>query len=252
VKLRVKAVEVDSAKGADGKPINATQKHLHVRVEVQNGHATRPVVYSGSASLAMLSGPTAPKLTDNLGNTYKPMFFGEKPVLGQLKTGPVPADKSVTDVIIFENPVAKVEYLRLEVPGGNFGVSEGALRLQIPPKMVAIIDTPPPPETRTVVELQKALKSKDKDERAIAAFQLGHKYGAQSAPAVNDLIAALKDPEADVRAAAAEALGKVGPAAKPSAPTLVLLLNDPEESVARKAFDSLKKLEFAPPPPPKK
>jgi hypothetical protein len=43
--------------------------------------------------------------------------------------------KSVEDVVVFEEPVARAEYLRLELPASAFG-GTGKLRFQIPKSMI--------------------------------------------------------------------------------------------------------------------
>jgi hypothetical protein len=43
--------------------------------------------------------------------------------------------KSVEDVIVFEESVARAEYLRLELPASAFG-GTGKLRFQIPKSMI--------------------------------------------------------------------------------------------------------------------
>ena len=55
--------------------------------------------------------------------------------------------------------------------------------------------------------------------------------GPAAQDAVPELVRLLKDPDAAVRRAAAEALGQIGPAAKDAVPELVKLLKDPDKSV---------------------
>jgi hypothetical protein len=43
--------------------------------------------------------------------------------------------KSVEDVVVFEEPVVRAEYLRLELPASAFG-GTGKLRFQIPTEMI--------------------------------------------------------------------------------------------------------------------
>ena len=69
----------------------------------------------------------------------------------------------------------------------------------------------PPP--RTVNELCRDLKEGDDAGRRNAAVELGNQ-GSEAAGAVPNLLTALQDPVAEVRAAAAEARGKIGPKAR--------------------------------------
>src|SRR4051794_29604827 len=66
-----------------------------------------------------------------------------------------------------------------------------------------------PPPAKPVKDFVKDLTDKDADVRADAADGLG-KHGAAAKEAVPALIAALKDPDEDVRDAAADALGRIG------------------------------------------
>jgi len=63
--------------------------------------------------------------------------------------------------------------------------------------------------------------------------------GPEAQPALPELIAALSSMETDIRAAAAQALGKLGPAARTAEDTLRKALNDPEAPVRRAAGDAL-------------
>src|SRR5271166_3066428 len=77
----------------------------------------------------------------------------------------------------------------------------------------------PAPGT-SISQLRKDLKNPDADVRASAADELGKK-GPTAQEAVADLIVALThDPNDAVRDAAAAALGKMGKAAKAAAPAL--------------------------------
>lgn len=70
--------------------------------------------------------------------------------------------------------------------------------------------------------------------RAIGAF------GPDAAPAVNDLIRGLADPESEVRAAAAWALSQMGSAGAPAVPALERTLADPDTGVRSLAAIALR------------
>src|SRR4051812_48425589 len=72
-------------------------------------------------------------------------------------------------------------------------------------------------------QLVKDLTDKDADVRADAAEELGKK-GPAAKKAVPDLITALKDEDEDVRDAAADALGRIGADAKAAIPALITAL----------------------------
>jgi HEAT repeat protein len=61
---------------------------------------------------------------------------------------------------------------------------------------------------------------------------------------------ALKDHDGWVRKSAAEALGRIGPAAKDAVPALNELLKDEFKEVRAAAQAALKKIQAAPPAPP--
>ena len=65
--------------------------------------------------------------------------------------------------------------------------------------------------------------------------------GWRSAPAVPDLIAALDDPDAGVRVAVIQALGRIGPDAGAAVPALRRLVNDEPDGGARGAADDASK-----------
>jgi hypothetical protein len=83
----------------------------------------------------------------------------------------------------------------------------------------------------TVPQLARALGAdSDPSVRAAAALALS-KLTPHSAPAVEALTAALRDPSLAVRYQAAVALMKLGPAAKPAVPALLAVFDDPDNRV---------------------
>ena len=66
--------------------------------------------------------------------------------------------------------------------------------------------------------------------------------GQDAAQAIPLLLAALKDPDGDVRRAAAIALGRMGPEAKSALPALSVLLRDRDELVRDAAADAIHKI----------
>lgn len=82
----------------------------------------------------------------------------------------------------------------------------------------------------------------DEDVRAAAAESLGL-IGPAAKPAIPALIGALHDSSAEVRALAAQALGKLGVEARAAAGPLRELHDDPDESVRAAAAAALGKLE---------
>lgn len=94
-------------------------------------------------------------------------------------------------------------------------------------------------------ELAEAMQA-EKDSRVrreLALLLARHEELAR--PAVPGLVQALRDPQAAVRAAAAEALAVAGPEAKSAAADLVTLLRDSDPAVRRAAVRALGRIEPA-------
>lgn len=81
----------------------------------------------------------------------------------------------------------------------------------------------------------RQLRGADAAARREAVQALGA-IGVESVPA---LVAALNDASADIRTAAADALGRVGPEAKAALPALTATLKDPEKAVRQHAAFAL-------------
>ena len=102
-----------------------------------------------------------------------------------------------------------------------------------------------PKDNHTVQDLITNLKNQDETVRRNAAEALG-KLGQAAKDAVPALIRTLKDRNEAVRRSAAEALGKLGPAANDAVPALIKVLNDRSEEVRRSAAKAMGKLAVAP------
>ena len=96
--------------------------------------------------------------------------------------------------------------------------------------------------------LIQQMRSPDKDVRRSVAEALG-KIGPAAKEAVPALIEALKDPDIDVRRSVAEALGEIGPEAKGVVPALIEALKDQEAGVRSSVRMALEKIESAPKKP---
>ena len=66
---------------------------------------------------------------------------------------------------------------------------------------------------------------------------------AVAGPAVDALVVALGDPDSEVRAAAAYALGEIGPVARTAVPRLRILLGDQDSRVRQLANDAILRIE---------
>ena len=99
-------------------------------------------------------------------------------------------------------------------------------------------------DDKSLAILTNAVKSRDSEERWIAAVALGRCRGTKSAGAVAALTVALKDVDPEVRSAAALSLGGLGPDALQAKPELerVARMDDPQvRDAARAALACLKR-----------
>jgi HEAT repeat protein len=93
-----------------------------------------------------------------------------------------------------------------------------------------------------VARLAQLLRDPNADVRASAAESLGL-AGREATAAIPALVAALQDENAEVRALAAQALGNLGSQAKTAAEPLRKLLEDPDAGVRAAAQAALEKIE---------
>jgi hypothetical protein len=108
---------------------------LSITIEISNLSETKKVDYLtwSEQAFALRSGAT---IVDNFGNPYKLVNFGfGTDVVGSTRGDSIYPGKSIQDTIVFEEPVAKAEYLNLELPADRFG-GTGKLRIRIPASMV--------------------------------------------------------------------------------------------------------------------
>ncbi len=229
-------------------------KELHIHVGLENVGNSRKIDYQGWGVA------NAPTLTDNFGNAYRQMPGHE--LRETLHPG-----KSVHDVLVFEAPLANVQYLRLKLPASAFG-GWGRLQLEIPrsllisktarslgagviPELGQLLANPSCRVRLRVVlalgqlgpaavpELTRALRDQEAMVREAAATALS-KVGPQAA--VPELTRALRDQEAVVRVAAALALSRVGPQARGALPELLQAREDANVSVSQAAAQALSKI----------
>jgi len=240
--VRLISVDVDSAKGSDGKMIAPKERHLVIRMIVENTNPTKKLEYKGAADPAMRSGDTQARLTDDQHAPYRVVYFGkDKPIAGQILLSTVDPKKSVTDVLVFDAPGDRANELHLELAGSHFG-GAGKLKIKIPRSMVVVKLGPPekdpPLDQKLLAQALTELKSPNAKIRLDAAVKIGS-VGPKASMATADLTVALKDADPNVRTAVAEALGKIGPEAKAAIPQLALALKDPIPKVRSNAAQSL-------------
>lgn len=136
VRVRLASAGVDFIKGKDFRNFTSNEKFLKIALVVENTRPNRNITYQGWGASYAFRDDDGPRLTDNFGNTYKRINFGlGSRIDGQVLSGSIDPGKAITDLLIFEVPVATIEYLQLELPAKNFE-GMGTLELQIPKTMI--------------------------------------------------------------------------------------------------------------------
>ena len=114
---------------------SSKDKLLMVKLEITNTSDSKKINYRGWAGNAFT---TDSRLTDDIGNNYKSITFG----LGSRINGQVHGSeslypgKSITDLLVFEEPVDKAKSFKLTLPGKNIDEDDGVIRFQLPPGFV--------------------------------------------------------------------------------------------------------------------
>jgi hypothetical protein len=111
-------------------------KLFQVYVSLKNRSENRKIDYESWGDANRLINEHAPRLADNFGNFYKRVHFGlGTTIFQQIKSASIRPGESVADLLVFEEPLNNVEYLRLELPESAFG-GTGTMRFQIPRGMI--------------------------------------------------------------------------------------------------------------------
>lgn len=163
VRVRVTGVAVRNVRIKDvlGEETVSPTKNLVIQVEIFNTSSTRKLDFLGwsgatantltltdllgsagrsktnAAEPQTTSERNAASLTDNFNNSYKRMSLDlGAQIPGQITTASsLYPGKQLEDLLVFEPPIDKIQYLRLELPAAAFG-GTGSLRLQIPRAMI--------------------------------------------------------------------------------------------------------------------
>jgi hypothetical protein len=125
--VRVTGLRIDYLQIETYQKVTLKDKYLLVHIHVENRSETRKLFYRGWGELSA----DAPRLTDNFGNRYDrwPSSAAGR-VVGEWRGSLYPG-KGMEDVIAFEGPVDRAEWLRLELPASAVE-GEGVLRFHIP------------------------------------------------------------------------------------------------------------------------
>jgi hypothetical protein len=136
VVVRVTSVTIDFVKGRTFREFSSQEKLLLIRLQIDNVSDGRKLDYKSWSDSHSILADEAAQLTDSLNNRYKRVTFGiASSIEGQVDSESIYPGKSINDLLVFEVPVEKAEYLRLELPAKNFG-GTGRIRIQIPKEMI--------------------------------------------------------------------------------------------------------------------
>ncbi len=107
---------------------SSTGGRLLIVLEIQNTGDRRKLDFLGWARRGV-------RLSDNFDNTYRPLPVGSAMSPGQGRPRSIYPGRAARETLVFEPPIRKAEYLRLELPASAFGQS-GMTRLKIPATMI--------------------------------------------------------------------------------------------------------------------
>lgn len=132
--VHIVSAEVRTVDIADlGSATESAKKHLLIKLSIQNRHANRKGEYYTWADTHFDRGRPA-HLSDEFDNTYKRMWFGfGARIIGQVERNrSIFPGETITEVLVFEAPVASARSLFLELPGENLGQDEVSFCFRIP------------------------------------------------------------------------------------------------------------------------
>jgi hypothetical protein len=113
-----------------------TEKWLIVRVQATNNGVRRRIDYESWADTSTAPSRHVPILRDSGGRTFRQKtFLSDVLPVGQLRHGVLLPGKWIDDVLVFELPGERFDWLRLELPLSAFG-EEGKVQWLIPRRMV--------------------------------------------------------------------------------------------------------------------
>lgn len=136
VEVRVTSVKIGPIDFKDFDNHDTEHPMATIQLSIANLGQTKKLQYRSWGASGSIFPTDDATLTDNFDNNYNLLPSGMiTPVKGQLERESLYPGKSVTDVLIFEPPIATAQFLKLELPAGAFG-GTGKLRLKIPKSMI--------------------------------------------------------------------------------------------------------------------
>ena len=154
----------------------SADKLLMVKLRLRNSSNTKKIDYHGWQPdfVGLLGEPAS--LADDKGNDYKRITFGIDKVAGRISRGEsIYPGKEITDVLVFEEPVATCKYLILSLPSAALKADKDA-KVRIPRSFWdpnAPIEKPPvetKPEPPVATPAEKLPPPTPKEEADAMAF----------------------------------------------------------------------------------
>jgi hypothetical protein len=134
IRVRVQDVRVQRADPKAG--TSAEGKRLLIELRLINVKGGSRVAFESWGTTHTGGIEHRPELEDHARTSYRwlPAAPGAG-VAGKARTASLAPSKAVTDVLVFEGPGGRVDFLRLKLPASAFGL-EGTLKLLIPGSMI--------------------------------------------------------------------------------------------------------------------
>lgn len=143
IRLIIKAVTVEKIQMQNQFRRNLqylTDDHqLRIQIIVENRSETKKLEYIswGWSRGAFLDSAFA-RLTDNHGNVYR--IYDNENVVDAVRTESIYPGKAIEDVLVFERPIDKFEYLELGLPENAIKAGDGTIKIRISREHVAMFD----------------------------------------------------------------------------------------------------------------
>jgi hypothetical protein len=134
IQVRIVQTVIGTVRSHDnfGNFYTSDREWLVIQVELRNMSSTLKVDYSTWRAKSFSLDRDYATLADDLGNGYKRIALsaGTYPNGSVERTEAIYPNKTETDILLFETPVAAASYLDLELPAANYGAS-GMIRFRI-------------------------------------------------------------------------------------------------------------------------
>lgn len=138
IQVEIVSVEVGQVpvKTMFGDTRRSEDELLQIKLKIANISRNKKIDFDTWRGADFSFGRDFAALTDDNDNVYKRVSLGtsSRPIGGVTNESIYPG-KSITDVLIFEQPIKAIKWLHLELPAKNFE-GEGMIRFEIPRNMI--------------------------------------------------------------------------------------------------------------------